>query len=100
MTTTTDMTAEEREIGKSFCRITFLPGSYDKRFCRLVEWMAGSIGGRDLLTEKQHRLIYTMLHRYRRQIPDIHEKYCPECNRYYLLRYIRYRRSNLLRPGK
>lgn len=79
----TDMTDDEREIAKAFGRITFLPGSYDKRFCKTVQWMAGAIDAgvdcKNLLTEKQHNLIYSMLHRYRKQIPDAHEKYCREC---------------------
>ncbi len=79
----TAMTPEETEIGKAFSRITFLPGSYDKRFCKTVHWMAAAVNAgvdsKNLLTDKQHELIYTMLHRYRRQIPDIHEKFCKEC---------------------
>lgn len=76
-----EMTPEAREICIAFSRITFLPGSYDKRFCKTVSAMAKLEGGKHLVTPKQRDLIYTMLHRYRKQIPDIHDKYCEKCRK-------------------
>ena len=47
-------------------QVTFLPGSYDKRFCNSLAPDAD-------YTEKRINFIYTCFHRYRRQIKDYQE---------------------------
>lgn len=45
-------------------RVTFLPGSWDKRFARDM----ASLGEYDLLTERQQEQVERMAHRYRKQL--------------------------------
>lgn len=72
------MDAEVIEIAKAFNTVTFLPGSYDKRFCHDMAAMAHFKPESDL-TDKQVNLIYTHLHRYRNQLQGLHQKYCKKC---------------------
>lgn len=46
------------------CRVTFLPGSWDKRFARDMH----RLGEYDLLTPRQQQQIERMAYRYRRQL--------------------------------
>lgn len=68
------MTKEEIEIAKSFDRITFLPGSWNKRFAQGVKSQAILRPG-DELSGKQKEWMYRILYTFRRQIPDVYEKY-------------------------
>lgn len=76
------MTPEQIQICLALgTKVTFLPGSWDKR-------MAGSLCGmarvgKGELTEKQNEWMYRLLYKYRRQIPSIYEKYkhVPECSK-------------------
>ena len=68
------MTEAEIEIAKSFDRVTFPPATWDKRFARQWCNQATSGPGYDL-TEKQSEWIYRLLYKYRKQIPDVYNKY-------------------------
>ena len=68
------MTTAEIEISISFNRVTFLPGSWDKRYARQWANQAESNPAYEL-TDKQSEWIYRLLYKYRRQLPDIYEKY-------------------------
>lgn len=59
--------------------VTFLPGSYDKRFARNMYGLCES-DPEAKITVKQAALIETMFHRYRRQIsPAVHDRLCTVC---------------------
>ena len=62
------MTDRGREAARALSACRFLPGSFDKRFAQSMAALAGK--GDGALTEKQHRLLWKMVYRYRRQIPD------------------------------
>ena len=68
------MTAAEIEIALAFDRVKFLPASWDKSFAR--QWSNQARGNPKFqLTDKQAEWLYRLLYKYRRQIPDVYEKY-------------------------
>lgn len=73
------MTEGEITIALALNRVTYLPASYDKRFSHAMWHYAKNEPDR-VLTPQQRELLKTMVHRYRRQIPDIHEQYCEQCS--------------------
>ncbi len=68
--------ADYRAMLDAFAGVTMLPASYEKRFIRSMR----GLGDGAHLTVKQCRLIESLYHRYRRQIPD-HEKLCMVCGK-------------------
>ena len=78
------MTAAEIEIAIAFNRVTFLPATWDKRFPKQWSNQAGhekATGQTYTLTDSQSEWLYRLLYKYRRQIPDVYEKYKdhPQC---------------------
>lgn len=72
------MTADEREIAIAFNRVTFLPATWDKSFAHTWANQAQSEIRNNFsydLTERQSEWIYRLLYKYRKQIPDVYEKY-------------------------
>ena len=69
------MTEDQLIAIKALNTCTFLPGCFDKRFARTL--VAFSVD--HVLTEKQDKTLFMELHRYRRQIPEAHNKYCRQC---------------------
>ena len=67
------MTSEQIEMAKKLEGVTFLPASFDKRFCRDMATIAKHKPEQEL-TEKQARLLTFMIYRYRRQIYSNWEK--------------------------
>ena len=65
------------QMALAFQRVTFLPGSFDKRFCHSMLSYAKKQPEKEL-TVKQISLLEEKYHRYRRQIPD-HEQICTIC---------------------
>lgn len=55
------LTAEEAQAIQALQRVTYLPGSWDKRFARDVSYLT-------TITEKQAAQVRRLVHRYRRQI--------------------------------
>jgi hypothetical protein len=53
----------EKKLVKALDSVTFLPGSYDKRFCR-------SLSADAMYTEKQKRYLHFVFNKYRRQIKN------------------------------
>lgn len=76
------MTAEQIEIALSFDRITFLPGSWNKKFANAMYYKAKYEPELEL-SSLQNEWIYRILYTYRKQIPDIYQKYCnnPNCKK-------------------
>lgn len=76
------MTREQIEIALSFNKITFLPGSWNKRFATSIYYQAKNKPEEEL-TEKQNEWIYRILYTYRKQIPEIYQKYSnnPNCKK-------------------
>ena len=62
----------QREMLDDLQGITFLPGSFDKRFCR-------NVGSQTVITERQAALLEQMYHRYRKQIAG-HKHNCRICS--------------------
>lgn len=60
-------TDAEREAIRAIspARVTYLPGSPDKRFARDIQYQATTTGN---ITERQAEYLRRLLHRYRRQI--------------------------------
>ena len=72
MTETRDQTEREKLMLLQLVKkVTFLPGSFDKRFARNVQ-------SQNCITEKQADCLEKMYHRYRRQIPN-HAAHCSIC---------------------
>lgn len=69
------MTADEIIIAKSFSNVTFLPGSFNKRLARSMQFIADKYPEQPI-TERQSEWIYRLLYTYRKQIPDVYNKYC------------------------
>lgn len=69
------MTDDQYQKAQELSHVTFLPGSFDKRFTRSV----ASKPKEGTLTEKQAILLEQMYHRYRKQIPNHGEK-CRVCS--------------------
>lgn len=53
----------EKKLVEALGQVTFLPASYDKRFCRCL-----AVDG--LYTEKQKRYLHFVFNKYRRQIKN------------------------------
>jgi hypothetical protein len=68
------MTAEQIEIALSFNRVTFLPGSWNKRFAGTMEAIARNKPEYEI-SERGNEWLYRFVYTYRRQIPDIYDKY-------------------------
>ena len=68
------MTAEQIEIAKSFMHVVFLPGSWNKRFAKSMIYQAIMESPKEL-TDAQNEWLYRILFTYRRQIPEVFEKY-------------------------
>lgn len=66
-TSITDVAEFNRRAACALKGVTFLPGSWDKRFAR--DMREAIEAGRDL-TDKQQQALYNVVHRYRRQIID------------------------------
>ena len=59
------MTVTERHIARALSMVTFIPGSFDKRFVKqLPNWLEKE------MTEKGRAKMIELLHKYRRQIPN------------------------------
>lgn len=76
------MTPEQREIAISFDKVTFLPGTWNKRFAASMSTKARYATEIDL-TEKENEWLYRLLYTFRRQIPEVYEKYQsnPNCRK-------------------
>lgn len=76
------MTNDEIIICSHFSHVTFLPGSFDKRFANNLCALANSNPDKEL-SEKQKEWCYRLLYKYRRQIPNVYEKYKthPHCKK-------------------
>lgn len=64
------MTKIERAKAQALARCRLLPGSFDKRFIRTVNYLAANSPDH-VLTEKQRWLLDVMVHRYRRQLGGV-----------------------------
>lgn len=62
------MTAAEISIAEALSRCTFLPASWDKRFCRQMGEQAKRRPDLDL-TDRQVAWLLRLAHKYRRQLP-------------------------------
>lgn len=59
------MSLTERNIANALSQVSFLPGSFDKRFVKqLPNWLERE------MTEKGRVKMIELLHKYRRQIPN------------------------------
>lgn len=63
-------------------QVTFLPGSWDKRFAHQMYQHAFKTPEKEL-TISQREWIFRLLYKYRRQVPEMYEKFqnVPECSR-------------------
>jgi len=68
------MTHEQIEIAASFMNVTFLPGSWDKRFAQSMIYKAAQSPD-ETLSESMNEWLYRLLYKYRKQVPRIYEKY-------------------------
>jgi hypothetical protein len=68
------MTIEQKEICLALGRVTYLPGSFDKRFGNNLSGLAQSQPEKEL-TEKQNEWMFRLLYKYRKQLPGTYEKY-------------------------
>lgn len=68
------MTAEQIEIAMSFMHVVFLPGSWNKRFAQSMIYQARMEPPKEL-TDAQNEWLYRILFTYRKQVPDVYEKY-------------------------
>lgn len=68
------MTQEQKEICLALGGVTYLPGSFDKRFGRNLYGIAESKPDKEL-SEKQNEWMYRLLYKYRKQLPRTYEKY-------------------------
>jgi hypothetical protein len=76
------MSEQEKEVIGALDRVTYLPGSWNKKFAgAMVSLMRTSPD--KALSEKQGQWIYRLLYRYRRQVPEVYERYKdhPFCNK-------------------
>jgi hypothetical protein len=76
------MTPDQIQIAKSFNRITFQPGTWNKRFAKTMAAIAENKPEYEISSgsdEWLYRLVYT----FRRQIPDVYEKFKdnPNCKK-------------------
>lgn len=66
-------TSEERHIALELrLKVTFQVASWNKRFCRSMYDLAKSDGE---ATECQKQWLYRMVYTYRKQVPELYEKY-------------------------
>jgi len=68
------MTTEQIEIAKAFVNVTFLPGSWNKRFAQTMMIKATN-SPEENISEKSNEWLYRLLYTYRRQIPRTYERY-------------------------
>ena len=69
------MTTEEIEIAKTLWNnTTFRSASFDKRFSRSMCAIA-EFKPHTELSEKQSNWLYRLMHKYRKQVPELYEKY-------------------------
>ena len=68
------MTQEQIEIAMSFMHVVFLPGAWNKRFAQSMIYKARVESTKEL-TDAQNEWLYRILFTYRKQIPDVYEKY-------------------------
>ena len=64
------MTNIEIVIVNRLQRCRFLPGSFDKRFVNNI----AAYNVEHELTENQHKYLFSLVYKYRRQIPKTYEK--------------------------
>jgi hypothetical protein len=76
------MTEQQKEICISLGRVTYLPGSFDKRFGNNLHSIAVTNPDKEL-SEKQNEWMYRLLYKYRKQLAVTYEKYKnhPFCNK-------------------
>jgi hypothetical protein len=76
------MTPEQIEIALSFNRVTFLPGSWNKMFAHSLNSQAKNRPELEL-SKAQDEWMYRILYTFRKQIPDVYQKYCnnPNCKK-------------------
>ena len=72
------MTSEEIEISIALSHVTYLPGSYDKRFAHNMLSLLSHNPSQEL-TKNQKNQLYCQLHRYRRQVNITFENHKKEC---------------------
>lgn len=68
------MTSDEIKIALAFNSVTFLPGSFDKRLANSMSGIAQYSPDKNI-TERQSEWMYRLLYKYRKQIPQVYEKY-------------------------
>lgn len=74
------MTSEQFEICQGLAHhVSCLPGTFDKRFMRSIEYFKPDTE----LTEKQSEWVYRLLFKYRKQLPNLYSKHQnnPLCKR-------------------
>ena len=76
------MTHEQIEIASSFMNVVFLPGSWDKRFAQSMIYKAARRSDENI-SESMNEWLYRLLYKYRKQVPNVYEKYRdnPLCSR-------------------
>lgn len=79
------MTDLQINKAKALGKCTLLPGSYHKRFANDIAALAKNNPETEL-TEKQSVFLDYMFHRYRRQIPKSHRRWC-DCEASQAFRY-------------
>jgi hypothetical protein len=75
------MTDDEKIVISALDRVTYLPGSWNKKFAGAMVSLMRTSPEKEL-SEKQGQWIYRLLYRYRRQVPEVYERYrdCEFCN--------------------
>jgi hypothetical protein len=68
------MTTDEISIIHALSNVTYLPGSFNKRFIRSLNGIADNKPEQEI-TEKQREWMYRLLYTYRRQVPIVYEKH-------------------------
>jgi hypothetical protein len=76
------MTPDQIQIAKSFNRITFQPGTHNKRFAQSMIAIAENKPEYEI-SSKQEVWLYWIIYTFRRQIPDVYEKFKenPNCKK-------------------
>lgn len=76
------MTPEEKEIAIGFMHVVFLPGSWNKRFAKSMIYNAVQQPDQEL-TDSQKEWLYRLLYTYRKQMPELYNKYQnnPNCKK-------------------
>ncbi len=68
------MTDDQIKIALALDRVTFLPGTWTKRFARSMTAIAEAKPDTEI-TEAQNEWLYRLLYKYRRQIPNTYAGY-------------------------